>query len=518
MGNEVDVIVRVQDRTRQGAASSERNVRESAERSGNSMKKFAEKAKTGGLIVGAVLLKIGSDAVSAASDAQQSLGGTQAVFGKYADAVVAKSNKAAESVGLSSNAYRESANIIGSLFKGQGVAADQLGKKTDNLIKMGADLSATYGGTAADAVEALTSAYKGEFDPVEKYGISLSQAKINTEAFAVANVKSLAAFNKLSPAQQTAAKQQATTNLLLKSGKDAAGQFQAQTGTLAEQTQILKAKYTDLSAQIGQKLLPVLSKLLDKGIKLVGWLEKNPAVAEAAGVAIGALAAAFVALGIAMLANPVSLTVAGLVLLGAAFVAAYKKSEKFRTVMNFVFKAVANLVLGQVDIMLGVFQGLFSVLGHLPGKAGSAFRSVAHAIESVRQRNEALRRSINNLHGKKIRIDVNVHYGRTGSAPDGIGGNVPIGSASGRVIGHAAGGGPKNGLTMVGEAGRELVDLAPGSRVHSNSNTESMLARMASAGGEQVIRVIIEGTGMLAGLRKEIRIKGGNVQGVLGTS
>lgn len=515
-GNEVDVIIRVQDRTRQGAASSERNVRESAERSGSAMGKFAEKAKVGGLVVGAVLLKVGSDAVQAASDAQQSLGGTQAVFGKYADAVVAKSNKAAEAVGLSSNQYRESANIVGSLFKGQGVAADQLGKKTDDLIKMGADLSATYGGSAAEAVEALTSAYKGEFDPVERYGVSLSQAKINTEAFAVANVKSQSAFNKLSPAQQTAAKQQATTNLLLKAGKDATGQFQAQTGTLAEQTQILKAKYTDLSAQLGAKLIPIITKLLEKGIKLVGWLEKNPAVAEAAAIAVAALAAGFVALGVAMLANPVSLTVAALVLLGAAFVVAYKKSEKFRAVVDAVFKAVANGVLSQVDAMIGVFQGLFTVLGHLPGKAGAAFRSAAAAAKSARARVESLRRSINNIHSKNVKINVTVHYGRTGSAPDGVSGNVPLGSASGRVIGTAAGGGPRGGLTMVGEAGRELVNLAPGSRVHSSANTESMLARMAGGGGDQVIRILLEGTGMLAGLRKEIRIKGGNVQGVLG--
>ena len=45
-----------------------------------------------------------------------------------------------------------------------------------------------------------------------------------------------------------------------------------------------------------------------------------------------------------------------------------------------------------------------------------------------------------------------------------------------------------------------------------------MLERMTGgAAGEQVVRILLEGTGMLAGLRKEIRIKGGSVQGVLGT-
>lgn len=38
----------------------------------------------------------------------------------------------------------------------------------------------------------------------------------------------------------------------------------------------------------------------------------------------------------------------------------------------------------------------------------------------------------------------------------------------------------------------------------------------AAPGGEQTIRIVLEGTGVLTGLRKEIRIRGGNVQTVLG--
>lgn len=48
---------------------------------------------------------------------------------------------------------------------------------------------------------------------------------------------------------------------------------------------------------------------------------------------------------------------------------------------------------------------------------------------------------------------------------------------------------------------------------------QQMMAAHPAYGGsarEKVVRVVIEGTGMLAGLRKEIRIQGGNVQEVLG--
>lgn len=200
--------------------------------------------------------------VTAASDAQQSLGATETVFGKFSGAVVKDSNAAAKAVGLSGTTYRENANLIGSLFKNQGVATSQLAGKTKGMIKVGADLAATFGGSTTTAVEALGSAFKGEFDSLEKYGISLKQSTVNTEAMKVANVSSTAEFNKLSTAQQTAAKQQATSNLIMKQSKDSTGAFAKESGTLAHQQQVLSAQFDNVKAAVGARLLPVITKFL----------------------------------------------------------------------------------------------------------------------------------------------------------------------------------------------------------------------------------------------------------------
>lgn len=50
------------------------------------------------------------------------------------------------------------------------------------------------------------------------------------------------------------------------------------------------------------------------------------------------------------------------------------------------------------------------------------------------------------------------------------------GRAHGGVVGSAQNGGTRAGLTMVGEYGREIVDLPPGAQVHSNADTERMMA------------------------------------------
>lgn len=89
--------------------------------------------------------------------------------------------------------------------------------------------------------------------------------------------------------------------------------------------------------------------------------------------------------------------------------------------------------------------------------------------------------------------------------------------ATGGIVG-AATGGVRAGMTWVGEHGPELVSLPVGSMVHSNPDSQ----RMASAGGGGATKVQLEWVGGNAGdefinwLKKNIRIRGGDVQTVLG--
>jgi hypothetical protein len=176
------------------------------------------------------------------------------VFGKYADTVVKQSRRADTQLGLSANSYRESANLIGSLFRNQGVAADQLAGKTRGMIKTGADLAATYGGTTAQAVEALGSAFKGEFDPLERYGISIKQSAINAELAARGQ-------DKLTGSALKAAQQQATSRLVLEQSSRTVGAFGKESDTLANRQQVLGAQFTNLEAKVGKGLTPALTRL-----------------------------------------------------------------------------------------------------------------------------------------------------------------------------------------------------------------------------------------------------------------
>jgi TP901 family phage tail tape measure protein len=90
-----------------------------------------------------------------------------------------------------------------------------------------------------------------------------------------------------------------------------------------------------------------------------------------------------------------------------------------------------------------------------------------------------------------------------------------FGFAHGGITG-AAGGGPRGGYTMVGEYGPELVRLPYGSQVYSNAQTQGMLGG-GGGGGQVQIELVATGDDLLLRwLRNAIRIRGGNVQQVLG--
>lgn len=98
-----------------------------------------------------------------------------------------------------------------------------------------------------------------------------------------------------------------------------------------------------------------------------------------------------------------------------------------------------------------------------------------------------------------------------------------VGKAHGGVRGlsTAATGGARSNMTLVGEQGPEIVDLAPGSRVRSNADSRRLAAGGGGGGGvPQQINLVVDGKTLARVLidpvRGVIRDGGGNVQDFLG--
>jgi uncharacterized protein YjbJ (UPF0337 family) len=194
------------------------------------------------------------NAFDAASNLEQMQGSVEAVFGSATGQMLKFADSADQAVGLSQAAYEQLAAVMGSQLKNAGVPTDQLAGKVNGLIQKGADMSAVFGGSAADAVDALSSVLKGEFDPIEKYGVSLNQNAINAQAAADGAKKVAGQYSK--QAQVAAA-----LELVTKQTTATQGQFAAQSDTAAESSQKLSAWFENVQARIGGFLLPMFVAL-----------------------------------------------------------------------------------------------------------------------------------------------------------------------------------------------------------------------------------------------------------------
>jgi len=145
----------------------------------------------------------------------------------------------------------------------------------------------------------------------------------------------------------------------------------------------MQIAFAEMKESIGAAVLPLFERLLPVLTSFANFIEKNTGLVIALAAVIGTLATAIIAynaviktaaflqtaFNITLAANPIGLVVAGIVLLGAALVAAYAKFEGFRKVVDAVFGAVkvgvrvmVDFVSSYLNTMLGVWTKIINAI------------------------------------------------------------------------------------------------------------------------------------------------------------
>jgi len=220
---------------------------------------FGDNAKKSGDILksalfGGAVLYGAKKLVDAAAELEQSIGGTAAVFKEASGAVNDFTKNSAELVGMSENAARTITSRLGASLKGFGMSTEDAAKTAIDLTKTGADLAATLGGKSSDAVAALGSALRGEYDPLERFGIALKASQVNAKAVSMGLAESETSVTAY-------AKGQATLALITEQSAFAQGQFGREATTASGQASIASGKTEDAAASLGKSLLPVYAKI-----------------------------------------------------------------------------------------------------------------------------------------------------------------------------------------------------------------------------------------------------------------
>ena len=290
--------------------------------------KMTDMGKNLSMSVTAPIVAVGAASFKMAADLQDAMGATDQIFAKASDSVKKWAEGLDSYYGIAESEALEYANMMGSMLKNiGGLTEEEASKQAATLIELAGDLTAMYGGTTADAVRALTGALKGNNTMLDNYGMAANDAMIKTKALEMGLYDGTGQMD-------LATKQAATLALIMEQSAAAQGQAAREAEGASGGMRAFATEIKNLSTDIGEVLLPVITPLLanlNDIVKKFGDLspEMKKAIVIVAGLAaaIGPLLILLGTLSMAIgaISLPVVAVIAGIAALGAAIVWIYNQ-------------------------------------------------------------------------------------------------------------------------------------------------------------------------------------------------
>ena len=221
---------------------------------------FDNLSKVGMGITAGIAVGIGAGAAALAStiapatDLAEAINAVNVVFGDGAKEMTDFGENSATAVGLSSRAFNQMGAEMGAMLGNVGIAEDELAGETIDLMVRASDMASLFNTDVDQAFGAIQSAIKGEFNPLEQFGVKMNQAMINAKAMEMGLADATGEISD-------AAKAQAALALVYDQTDKYAGDFQNTSDGLANSQRQLAAIMEDTKAAVGAGLTPALETI-----------------------------------------------------------------------------------------------------------------------------------------------------------------------------------------------------------------------------------------------------------------
>ena len=148
----------------------------------------------------------------------------------------------------SQTAALEATGTFGNLFSAIGIVGPQASAISQQFVKLAADMASFNNASPEDVLLALRSGLTGEVEPLRRYGVLLSEARVQQEAMAKSGKTSAKELTNQEKALARIA-------IIMRDTATAQGDFARTSGSLANQQRILDANVQDLKTSLGSALL-----------------------------------------------------------------------------------------------------------------------------------------------------------------------------------------------------------------------------------------------------------------------
>lgn len=192
-------------------------------------------------------------AVDAASDLSEQVNKAGVVFGKSGKEVIDWSDGLVTNFGISQRAALEAAGTFGNMLVPMGFTRKAAGDMSQKMVELAGDMSSFNNASPEDTLEAIRAGLAGEAEPLRKFGVFLSDARLKTEALTMGLYDGKGALD-------ANAKASATYALILKDTHDAQGDFARTNEGFANSQRVVAAAWENIQAQLGGLLLPTFAK------------------------------------------------------------------------------------------------------------------------------------------------------------------------------------------------------------------------------------------------------------------
>lgn len=220
-----------------------------------------------GAITGA-LDRIGQG-IELASNKAEAASKANILFGDSYGIIEEASRGAATSVGLSSGAYLAAAGNVANLVTNFGIAGREAAEMSRDIVQLSADMGSFNNASTDEVVEAIGAAFRGETEPIRRFGVMLDAATVASKAVAMGLAESTRAVNN-------EAKARATYQLILEQTTAAQGDFARTSEGYANSQRIAAAKTEEALTRLGEAIMPLAQELMpllaEAGIAVVDIL------------------------------------------------------------------------------------------------------------------------------------------------------------------------------------------------------------------------------------------------------
>ncbi len=384
-------------------------------------------AVAGAAMTAAVTMPIvnaGKAAFQMASDFEENVNKVDVAFKDNAATVMAWSETALESFGLSQNSALEAASLFGDMGTAMGLSTGEAANMSTSLTGLAGDLASFKNVGIDQAQTALKGIFTGEGEALKNLGVVMQDSTL--EAFALAQGTETA-YDEMTQAQKVALRYA----FVMDATKNAQGDFANTSDGAANSSRTLTETLKELGVSFGQVLLPVITPIIQKITELVKWFGSLSQGTKTAIVIVGgvlaalgplllgasaamtAVTAAQWLLNTAILANPIGLIIAGIAALIAGLVYFYNTNESVRNSINAIWTslqafmgaameqisalwathgesimAVGEAVWGAISLLIETIMGIISgiivtFLAIITGDWEGAWNGLKGIVESI---------------------------------------------------------------------------------------------------------------------------------------